>query len=50
MRFIRLLPLCAALLCTIFTPVTFAQLTPFNDKGVTMGHIHLIVPLVRSIL
>jgi catechol 2,3-dioxygenase-like lactoylglutathione lyase family enzyme len=44
MKFVRLIPFFAALLCTIFSPAAFAQLTPLNDKGVTMGHIHLIVP------
>jgi catechol 2,3-dioxygenase-like lactoylglutathione lyase family enzyme len=44
MRLVRSLPLFAALLFAFCTSAAFAQLTPFNDKGVTMGHIHLIVP------
>ncbi len=48
MKFACLLPLFAALVCAIFTPAAFAQLTPVNDKGVTMGHIHLIVPDIEA--
>jgi catechol 2,3-dioxygenase-like lactoylglutathione lyase family enzyme len=44
MRFTRLLPFIAALFCSVFSLQAFAQLTPVNEKGVTMGHIHLIVP------
>jgi catechol 2,3-dioxygenase-like lactoylglutathione lyase family enzyme len=27
----------------VFSAIAFAQLTPLNDKGVTMGHIHWLV-------
>jgi catechol 2,3-dioxygenase-like lactoylglutathione lyase family enzyme len=32
------------LLIAIFPTAVFAQLTPFNESGVTMGHVHLLVP------
>jgi len=32
-----------ALLFMVFSPMVFAQLTPLNDKGVAMGHIHWLV-------
>ena len=32
------------LLVFFFQSITFAQLTPVNESGVTMGHIHLFVP------
>jgi catechol 2,3-dioxygenase-like lactoylglutathione lyase family enzyme len=35
--------LISALLFSIFSAIAFAQLTPLNDKGVTMGHIHWLV-------
>jgi catechol 2,3-dioxygenase-like lactoylglutathione lyase family enzyme len=44
MKLICLLSFFTALLCALCSPAAFAQLAPFNDKGVTMGHIHLIVP------
>ena len=33
-----------ALFTVLFTAPVFAQLTPMNDAGVTMGHVHLLVP------
>ena len=37
-----LLPI--VLVAFVFASAAFAQLTPVNEKGVTMGHIHLLVP------
>lgn len=40
----RWLCLLAAFVATAFAPLSFAQLAPPNDAGVSMGHIHLTVP------
>jgi hypothetical protein len=32
-----------AVLCSVFCSAAFAQLAPFNDKGVTIGHVHYLV-------
>jgi catechol 2,3-dioxygenase-like lactoylglutathione lyase family enzyme len=40
----RWLYLLAASAATTFAPLSFAQLAPPNDAGVSMGHIHLTVP------
>jgi catechol 2,3-dioxygenase-like lactoylglutathione lyase family enzyme len=42
MRLFSALALCALLLTAVATPV-HAQLLPFNENGVTMGHVHLNV-------
>src|SRR5579863_4520324 len=36
--------LCTALLLAISTSGVFAQLAPPNDSGVSLGHIHFVVP------
>jgi catechol 2,3-dioxygenase-like lactoylglutathione lyase family enzyme len=36
--------LCVFLPVFFFQAITFAQLTPANESGVTIGHIHLFVP------
>jgi catechol 2,3-dioxygenase-like lactoylglutathione lyase family enzyme len=41
---IRCLLVLLPLLTAIFPAAVFAQLTPFNESGVTMGHVHLLVP------
>jgi catechol 2,3-dioxygenase-like lactoylglutathione lyase family enzyme len=33
----------AVALSSLFSPAAFAQLAPFNDKGVAIGHIHYLV-------
>jgi catechol 2,3-dioxygenase-like lactoylglutathione lyase family enzyme len=33
-----------SLLLSVSAAPVYAQLTPFNDSGVTMGHVHLLVP------
>jgi catechol 2,3-dioxygenase-like lactoylglutathione lyase family enzyme len=33
----------AVALSSVFSPAAFAQLAPFNDKGVAIGHIHYLV-------
>ncbi len=41
---IRSLCFFAVSLSFLFSQSAFAQLTPTNESGVTMGHVHLIVP------
>jgi predicted enzyme related to lactoylglutathione lyase len=38
----------AMFLVLLFSSVSFAQLTPMNESGVTMGHVHLLVPDVEA--
>jgi predicted enzyme related to lactoylglutathione lyase len=35
-------------LVLLFTSASFAQLAPMNENGVTMGHVHLLVPDVEA--
>jgi len=41
---IRFLFVLMFMLAIFFSGSVFAQLTPFNESGVTMGHVHLLVP------
>ena len=43
-RPVRVLYMFAILLTLFFTTTALAQLPPFNESGVTMGHVHLLVP------